>query len=382
MQALATHALPGGADPTATSPAPDAEEARHARICHHSIRNHQLSAASYLLDGVFLALFWWAGTVGWGPLVAYTVAGLALCAVWIVLFQSGMARGFADPSANMPAALSNAAVQLVAMTLVPQLGFMFALVLFVIVAFTMRVSARPPMRAWAGIIVGVGIALVISGDRMRIPHDTKAEQVLVWSFFALTLWRCILLGTSGNPARQLLKTRSHEVEDLRREVERLANHDDLTGLLNRRSLLEALTREQHRSMRSGTPLCVAMLDIDGLKSINDHHGHLAGDMALNMFSRIVRRLARGSDQVGRYDGEEFLLILTDTPLAIAERPIARMRKGLLGADWSPVAPGLSLTFSCGVAQYQPGESMESLIQRAEAALTRAKQNGPDTMGLG
>jgi diguanylate cyclase (GGDEF)-like protein len=96
---------------------------------------------------------------------------------------------------------------------------------------------------------------------------------------------------------------------------------------------------------------------------------------LKTFARTLAPQTRKSDRFGRHGGEEFMLVMTATPPTTAALPLQRMREALAQVDWGTVAPGLNVTFSCGITQYRPGERVEALLQRADEALYRAKADG-------
>src|SRR5690606_39457410 len=127
--------------------------------------------------------------------------------------------------------------------------------------------------------------------------------------------------------------------------------------------------------RTGAPFAIALIDIDRFKSINDSHGHLVGDQLLRAFARRVSERLREVDLLGRYGGEEFILLLVGTRLAGAVRLAERLREDVAAANWDEVLPGLRLTMSAGVAEYRPGESLEALLERADNALYAAKRGG-------
>ena len=135
----------------------------------------------------------------------------------------------------------------------------------------------------------------------------------------------------------------------------------LTSLLNRRGIRIVLAREFSRSRRAKTSLCVAMVDIDNFKRINDEFGHTTGDRALVHFCEVIKPAIRGTDVVGRYGGEEFLL----------NRLLSRLEHTPLTLQGQE----LSLGFSAGVAQRCEGETAEQLIDRADGAMYRAKRSG-------
>ncbi len=157
-----------------------------------------------------------------------------------------------------------------------------------------------------------------------------------------------------------------------------ATHDPLTGLWNRYALLETLSREQSRASREGTPLSVIMIDLDHFKQVNDTYGHQAGDAVLREAARRMQTGIRTYDQVGRYGGEEFLIVLPGTSEANAAHLAERLR-GAIAAQPVTAERGLriAVTASLGVAAVEPPEASDpaSLIRRADEALYRAKENG-------
>jgi diguanylate cyclase len=154
-----------------------------------------------------------------------------------------------------------------------------------------------------------------------------------------------------------------------------AHQDYLTGALNRRGMDEALEREFSRADRHGANLCIAMMDIDHFKRINDNLGHATGDEALTYFVKIIKDVLRTTDVVARYGGEEFIIILPATPEDEAVAVITRVQRELTKNFFMHKNERVLITFSAGVAQRTAGETPESLIPRADAALYLAKQNG-------
>lgn len=161
-----------------------------------------------------------------------------------------------------------------------------------------------------------------------------------------------------------------------------ATHDGLTGIPNRASVLEALGRELDRAQRETTPLSVILGDVDHFKRINDTHGHAAGDEVLRATANRLRQSLRPYDVVGRYGGEEFLIVAPgcklDAAVALAERVRERLTSELVIAG----STELRVTASFGVAELAPSEDLATLVRRADDALYAAKAAGRDRVLVG
>lgn len=153
-----------------------------------------------------------------------------------------------------------------------------------------------------------------------------------------------------------------------------ATTDNLTGLLQRGYLMKRLTQEMDREARHRRGLTVMMADIDHFKSVNDRFGHPEGDRVLQEVARRIRTGLRSTDLAGRYGGEEFLLVLPDTPGEVSRQVADRLRRSIQAA---PIGLAGRVTISIGVARWQGHASPEALIQQADLALYRAKRNGRD-----
>lgn len=159
------------------------------------------------------------------------------------------------------------------------------------------------------------------------------------------------------------------------QVSELVREDQLTGALNRRGMDEAFEREATRSDRSQSPLCLALLDIDNFKRLNDTLGHQAGDSALIHLSKVIQAALRPSDSVARYGGEEFVILLPDVGLEEAAATIERLQRELTKQFFLHANERILVTFSAGVAQRAPQETQEDVIARADKAMYRAKKEG-------
>lgn len=174
------------------------------------------------------------------------------------------------------------------------------------------------------------------------------------------------------------KDAEKRIQELTAELDyigEVAHQDYLTGALNRRGMDEAIEREFNRADRHNTVLCVAMLDIDHFKKLNDTLGHATGDQALTHLVKVLKDVLRPTDVLARYGGEEFIIILPATPQDEAIKAVARVQRELTKNFFMHKNERVLITFSAGVAERATGESAEHLIPRADAALYLAKHSG-------
>jgi len=179
-------------------------------------------------------------------------------------------------------------------------------------------------------------------------------------------------------ARRQVESAELKVRELESELDKvsgLVQEDQLTGVLNRRGLEDAYEREAARAERTGTPLCVGLLDIDNFKQLNDTHGHQAGDEALQHLVRVIERTMRPSDVLARYGGEEFMLLLPETQQEEAIAVMVRLQRNLTKAFFLHDNERLLITFSAGVALRREAEPQTTIIERADKALYQAKRTG-------
>ncbi|MDR2926325.1 MAG: diguanylate cyclase [Azoarcus sp.] len=171
------------------------------------------------------------------------------------------------------------------------------------------------------------------------------------------------------------ETRIHELERELARASELVRYDQLTGTLNRRGLEEIFEKEIKRSERRHAPVCLALLDIDNFKQLNDSLGHTVGDDALVHLVKVARETLRPQDSVARFGGEEFIILFPETSLEQAAVAVTRIQRELTRHIFLYQNQKLLITFSAGLALYVPGEDQDALIRRADAAMYEAKQSG-------
>lgn len=176
-------------------------------------------------------------------------------------------------------------------------------------------------------------------------------------------------------AYEKIRRLNEELEKANKDLELIASYDGLSGLLNRRSLFHKIGVEVERSMRIGVPLTGLMIDIDHFKGINDNYGHPCGDMVLKEITGRLSKGLRKYDYAGRYGGEEFFVLLSNSNEHQAMGISERFRRDIADTRFQWNQDSFHVTVSVGVARYRIGESQETWIERADRAMYQAKQNG-------
>ena len=167
----------------------------------------------------------------------------------------------------------------------------------------------------------------------------------------------------------------HELQEKSNQLEQLAMRDGLTGLFNRRYIEAHLDREFARADRLEQSLCVAVIDIDHFKTINDRFSHAVGDEVLRRMAEIFVTHIRSSDQIARFGGEEFVLVLPDTPLELAAKVCERLRAAIEGFAWTSIHSALRVTASVGLSNNAGTQQPKGMLHRADLYLYEAKHMG-------
>jgi len=175
--------------------------------------------------------------------------------------------------------------------------------------------------------------------------------------------------------RQMLMTQRNELKALMSQTETLAATDELTGLLNRRRMAELTELALARHVRSSTPICLAILDVDHFKRVNDLYGHHIGDEVLTGIANVLKAGLRTTDLLARWGGEEFIVVLPDADAVNVKLVLDRILLDLMNLPVSRTSPDIRVAFSAGVAQWNTAESFHDCVERADHAMYRAKDSG-------
>jgi len=258
----------------------------------------------------------------------------------------------------------------------PLRGAALALLALVAVlgAYTLRPRQARDVALFAFALLGGVMVWKGVSDPVRYPPPVEAVHLLCAVVLVGAV--CALSAHMESIHDAMLRQKS-DLDHALKKVGQLARCDELTGLSNRRHMRELMAIEQARQRRTGLPLSVAVLDLDGFKRINDTYGHSGGDLVLKTFAQLTRDTLRATDVMGRWGGETFLLMLPDTAVTDGAACVERMRTRLARLSADAIAPGLRVTFSAGVAEVQGAEALDVAIERADQAMYRAKVQGRD-----
>lgn len=291
------------------------------------------------------------------------------------VMRSGLNLRFAEPSLALPQALCAQTLIAVAYGVSgpvhPSTLILLATVM-VFGMFEMKTAKVWKLMIYSVVLIGAVMAWSAKNDPVTYP------PTLEWIYFLLaaTLLPSISsLSIQLRRMRERLRNQKAELEEAIAHVRQAATHDELTGLPNRRHMLVLLAEHAERQRRGGPDFMIALADMDRFKSVNDTFGHRVGDEALVCFARQARIHLRTTDIVGRWGGEEFLVILPESPPGDPNIGIERLRGALAVTEVSKSAPHLRIAFSSGMTRHLPGEEIDDAIERADRALYTAKDAG-------
>jgi diguanylate cyclase (GGDEF)-like protein len=351
------------------------------------LRRQLMGHLTYLmfLAPMLPALHWgWLHTDATGVALLFAT-GIALNTGFFLLIRSGLTRSLKDPGLLQPQ-IYTALVMALAVIHATDEARGVMLMLFVSVQFFGLFGLTKRQFATLAVAVIGGYAGLVALEFwwLRPGVGVLREELLrLVALTMITVWMAFVCSHVVG-MRRALAARKAELKVANGRLQESASRDELTGLHNRRHLMTMLANEHAGAVRCGTPFAIALIDLDFFKQVNDRHGHQVGDELLQGFSGFTHDRLRALDSlagvtgdptVGRYGGEEFLLIMPHTPLEGALGCVERLRAEVASHAFATSTGSLFTSFSSGVAQYQTGESIASLLHRADTALYRAKRDG-------
>lgn len=341
------------------------------------VRLAQAGLAMLVLTSGVLAMsyFVWVGTASATPVAWWALFTLAGMVAFFVLIRTGWSRKAAEPSLTVPQmifALTSAAV---AYALIGAGRGAVYPIIMVVLMFGMFIVSPRQMR-WMSLYAVLLFACTMLLMSYWQPAVYVPAVELGHFLLVVTMVPAVSI-LAGRLSRIRYRSRLQRAE-LAQALSRLREHttrDELTGLPNRRHMQALMEQEHQRCIRSGQSFCLAVLDVDHMKPINEAHGYAVGDAVLRAVAQEAQRQVRVSDMLARWGGEEFVLMLSDTHAALARGGLQRLQQGVAALRILHGSEPLGVTVSVGLAEHHAGETVAQTLERAERALVDAKSQG-------
>jgi diguanylate cyclase (GGDEF)-like protein len=306
---------------------------------------------------------------------AWTAGGLGGMGLIYILIRSGWSRRLADPSlTSVQIAFAITAGAAGYALAGPLRGATFPVLTLILMfgMFQLRARTAFALSFFALALFGLAMAVMSQTRPQAYPPEVEFGHFLM---LAVMLPAVAVLTARLSGIRHRLQQQKQALREALEQIQEMATRDALTGLINRRQMQQLLERETRRCARTGASYCLAMLDLDHFKQVNDMHGHGIGDLALCAFANMGSEVIRQHDVLARWGGEEFLLMLVDTGMPAARAGLERLRERVAAMEIPTGAQPLRLSFSAGLTEYRPGESLVQALERADQLLYQAKAAG-------
>lgn len=346
------------------------------------LRRFFVGSAAHVMNLAFVVLCWALGFLSDAIVALYATAAVAFNLIVYAVLRSGWNQRFKDPSLTFLQISVPAMLGLYVMYFAGLARGAFLLLGLAMFSFGMFRFRTRGFMMLAALILTVYALLIGLLAHFHYDSINLKLELLLWVAFAMTLGQfSFLAGMVGELRRKVgdknqeLARQNAELQTAMQRISDMAIRDELTGVYNRRYLMERITEEANRCSRSGAAFCLCMIDIDFFKKINDSCGHLGGDEVLRCVARTASQTLRQADFFGRYGGEEFVMLLTDTALEGAMVTAERVRKQVESLAFAAVHRELQVTISVGVAEHARRGETAATLQRADEALYRAKNAG-------
>lgn len=360
-----------GSVPAGSAVAPPAERRRsRSRSLRNSMRQLLIVTGFTALYLFGLLVFSLQGLLTQATLAATALVSAAVIGVFLLLFASNLNRHASDRNLVAEQILCGLTVLLSVTYAAPATHIMFGPYLLLTLAFgTYRLGARTIFLLLAVALTGFGAVVFAHYLEHQDAALLRSESLHVL-LLLLVLPGFLLLAARVRRTNQALFRAGVKIVTIKENARR----DPMLGCYNRRYTTVALEQHKRAADDAGSELCLALIDLDHFKCVNDEIGHLGGDEVLRQFARVAQANVRRNDVLGRYGGEEFLLILPDTELLTALNIAERIRAQVERHRWDDRLTR-SVTVSIGLTQYVPGESVLDLFSRADTAAYMAKRGG-------
>lgn len=359
-----------------------AEEWRHARRLalseHRLLRRHARAVlAVAVAQGFLIIAFQRLGLFPAEPLYSWLLLAILIggAGLYTLLIETGVTRHWHEPSLSAWLAVG-LLLAFLATALPMSEGRIGAVMLFyplmLLVSFRLGKWALMAVALLASAGYAATVALAFHDHGLRL---SPTLELLQWLVFSLVTFSFVITGCGVNGLRRSLAMKHRDLAETLEQVRNLAIRDDLTGLFNRRHVMDVLERQKALADSRDYVFSVCYVDLDDFKHINDAFGHDGGDRVLRRFAEHAQSDLREGDYLARLGGEEFILVLPQSGLEGARRMAERLRVSWAACDFRADHGPPVVSLSAGVACYRRGESVDQLIARADHALYLAKSHG-------
>jgi diguanylate cyclase (GGDEF)-like protein len=315
-------------------------------------------------------IWWWSG------------ASLAGMLTVVVVIRSGLNKRFSDPALTLQQMLYAILCAAWVYSFTGVVHSMVSIILAVILMFGMFGLTSRQVLLVGGYTLALFASVMILSVQRHPDHYPAGGELVHFIMLCIMVAGVGVLTVRLHHMRDRLRRQKVELEAALAHIHRLATHDDLTGLVNRRHMQELLENERMRLERSEQDWCVALLDLDHFKSINDAHGHAVGDEVLRALSRHAHTLIRRTDVLARWGGEEFVLMLPNTPICMATVSLERLREHFHAKPLVVHDITLPVSFSAGLTEHVRGETVTQTLERADKLCYAAKTLGRNRVERG
>jgi diguanylate cyclase (GGDEF)-like protein len=337
-------------------------------------------AVSYGVAFAISVACYLTGILSLSPLIIFGVSIVFINYLFLMAILTGFNLRFKDPSLTEAQVVSACLPTIYIMYFITDPQARMAFLLMATVAMLYGVLSLDFRRMLVlGGMVFLTYLLLLAALFAWAPErvDMKIEVVIIFAY-SVVLELVAYVGSFIAGLRKSLRERNRSLQRAMTELEKLARIDPLTRLPNRRSVMEQIEKEQARAQRrvpERNNLCICIMDIDFFKKVNDNYGHQVGDLVLQRISETLQKILRKGEFVGRYGGEEFLMIFPETTYEGARAASQRIRRAIAEMIVPELEKQKGIIVSIGVATYQPGNDINETINNADKALYQAKSHG-------
>lgn len=336
-----------------------------------------MAFSSYFMWYALIIYFYYLGCIRLSApsIMFYFIFFIIINLIIFIILRTGLNKKLGDPSLTV--------IQMVVGTIAAMLALYYTdqargvvlilyLVLFIFGVFRFNTKQFVLFGCFGAISYGI----VIYGLLIHHPDklDLRIEILQLIVLIAVLSWFSVV-GGNISQLRQRINRANSELTTALTKIEQLAVLDDLTGIYNRRKMMELLKHEKALADRGGAGFAICLFDLDHFKQINDNFGHIVGDNVLQLLTKEVQKEIRASDSFSRYGGEEFIVILNNTNMEGALEHAERIRVRVEEISHPDLDDERNVTISIGIVCYMSVETIERLLSRADEVLYAAKSNG-------